>query len=254
MRDWSLSEASKQSKLSILHRGILENDCFWIRPKARAQTAIDRITIKLLRQIQEMATYFADHFDIDPATLDEYGAFNVSLITDLPLFIDPFLLFNSRKPVYRHLHDEIIRYLIFLKNKSISRSINTVLLRAWYCFPEIKQNWLGFSQVGNNGSGLGIDFAVALNENLSKIFSDFGSEKITVGSHLEKVCLIRDGVGRDNISDFTTNLIKGFLCEYTQKFALMYLKENQRRRIGTNGVRFNYDTERWETGIYTKSH
>jgi hypothetical protein len=32
-------------------------------------------------------------------------------VSDLPLFIDPFLLFNSDKPEYRRLHDSIIDYL-----------------------------------------------------------------------------------------------------------------------------------------------
>ena len=32
--------------------------------------------------------YFSDFFNIDPDVLEEYGAFNVSLINDLPLFID----------------------------------------------------------------------------------------------------------------------------------------------------------------------
>ena len=53
-----------------------------------------------------MATFFSDYFDIDPDALDEYGAFNVSIINDLPLFIDPFLLFNSEKQDYRNLHDQ----------------------------------------------------------------------------------------------------------------------------------------------------
>ena len=39
--------------------------------------------------------YFSDYFEIDPALVEEHGAFNVSLESDLPLFIDPFLLFNS---------------------------------------------------------------------------------------------------------------------------------------------------------------
>ena len=28
--------------------------------------------------------------------MDEYGAFDISVVSDLPLFIDPFLLFNSK--------------------------------------------------------------------------------------------------------------------------------------------------------------
>ena len=55
-----------------------------------------------------------------------------------------------------------------------------------------------------------MDFARALNDNLHNLFRDFGNEKVTKGSHLEKLVLIRARVGRDNISDFTTNLIKGY--------------------------------------------
>jgi len=44
-----------------------------------------------------METYFADHFNLNPSLLKKYGAFNISLITDLPLFVDPFLLFTSKK-------------------------------------------------------------------------------------------------------------------------------------------------------------
>jgi hypothetical protein len=76
--------------------------------------------------------------------------------------------------------------------------VNEHLLRAWYCFPEVKQTWLGFSEFGNEGRGLGLDFAYALHESLHELFPGFGEEGITKGSHLEKVCLIKDGVGRDN--------------------------------------------------------
>ena len=170
-----------------------------------------------------LATFFNEHFGIGAGLLDEYGAFNVSLVNDLPLFIDPFLLFHSDKPEYRALHDEMIDYLIFLREKAASGNVSEGLLRSWYCFPEVKQNWLGFSVSGNGGTGLGIDFARALHSNLHKLFPDFGAEKITEGSHLEKVCLISDGVGRDAISDFTTNLITDFLCRYTEQFAADHL-------------------------------
>jgi glutamine amidotransferase len=36
------------------------------------------------------------------------------------------------------------------------------LLDHWFRFPEVKQNWLGFSRHGNHGNGLGADFAGAL--------------------------------------------------------------------------------------------
>src|ERR1022692_1619156 len=70
---------------------------------------------------------------------------NISLVNDLPLFIDPFLLFNSRKPEYRALHDEIISYLRFLRDRAVEGTIDDGLLEAWFTFREVKQNWLGFS-------------------------------------------------------------------------------------------------------------
>src|SRR5437763_1456119 len=167
--------------------------------------------------------YFSDYFRVDQDAIERYGAFNISLVTDLPLFIDPFLLFNSENPQYRQLHDDIIKYLRFLKDKSLTRSIDSGALKAWYTFREVGQNWLGFSAIGNRGSGLGTDFAQALNKNLINIFDTPGQMQVTKGSHLEKLCLIKGGVGRDNISDFTTNLIKGFLLEYTQTFARQHI-------------------------------
>lgn len=184
-------------------------------------------------------------------SLESFGALNVSLVNDLPLFIDPFLLFHSNKSEYQSLHTDIIAYVAFLRDQSLRIAINDDLLKAWYCFPEIKQNWLGFSVVGNSGSGLGINFARALHSNLGKVFADFGSEKITSGSHLEKICLITDGVGRDNISDFTTNLIINHLCLYTEKFAKEHINTERIRKIFINKAVFDYKTEVWQRRSYS---
>jgi hypothetical protein len=194
--------------------------------------------------------YFTDVFRCRPSALDRFGAFNISLVNDLPLFIDPFLLFNSKKRRYRQLHRDIIRYLEFLRDRAIPRSLPSGLINAWFAFPEVRQNWLGYSIVGNRGTGLGTHFAEALCRNLNTIFANFGQETIARGAHLEKLCLIDQGVGRDHISDFTTNLIRGFLAEYTQGFAVRCLQPRYRRRVRVPKVSFNYDTETWRSGIY----
>jgi hypothetical protein len=197
-----------------------------------------------------MATFFNEYFEVSAADLEAFGAFNVSIVNDLPLFIDPFLLFHSENPEYQQLHDEIIKYLVFLRDRASKDSINDDLLKAWYCFPEIKQNWLGFSVAGNRGSGLGMRFARTLHVNLRRLFGDFGNERITNGSHLEKVCLISNGVGRDNISDFTTNLILDFLCRHTERFATLHIAPRFIRKTSMQKARFNYDTEAWQRAEY----
>jgi hypothetical protein len=197
-----------------------------------------------------MDLYFSDHFKVKEKDLEKYGAFNISLVADLPLFIDPFLLFNSKKKKYKQLHEDIIKYLVFLKDKSTSQTLDDGALKAWYAFKEVEQNWLGFSVTGNKGSALGMDFARALNGNLHKIFSEFGQEKVTKGSHLEKLCLIKDGVGKDNISDFSTNLVKEFLLDYTQTFAQKHIDESLRQKFRIPRTRFNYDTQAWEEATF----
>lgn len=196
-----------------------------------------------------MQIYFTDYFKISEQILEQYGAFNISLRSDLPLFVDPFLLFYSSKREYRELHDEIIKYLVFLKEKSVL-NLSNAELKAWYMFPEQKQNWLGYSMGGNSGSGLGNDFAKNLKYVLKEKFSNFGNEKISRGTHLEKLCLINEGVGKDNISDFTVNLIKSFLLEYTEKFAKLYLTEEQCDHFWIQKSNFNYELELWERKQY----
>ena len=193
--------------------------------------------------------YFSEHFKVDPAVLEKYGAFDVSIVSDLPLFVDPFLLFNSDKTEYKQLHQDILKYLGFLRDKA-SVDLDPGLINSWYRFKEVKQNWFGFTLLGNGGSGLGKGFAVSLNESLGTILSNFGTEQITVSSHLEKLALIKPGVGRDNISDFTTNLIKEFLLEYTQSFARAQIDASLCADMSVTRARFNYSTETWETRQY----
>lgn len=196
--------------------------------------------------------YFSDIFEVSKDTIENYGAFNISLINDVPLFIDPFLLFGSDKAEYQALHDSVIKYLRFLRDYvAANPNISPGLLKTLFCFHEIKQNWLGFSQSGNSGSGLGQDFADALRENLVSIFTNFGAEGITQASHLEKLCIIKSGVGKDCISDFTTNLIMPFLLEYTQTFAQNHIDAKHLKRVSVPHVYFDYRLTRWMPRIYT---
>lgn len=197
-----------------------------------------------------MNIYFDEYFNVPIEIMRKYGAYNISLVRDLPLFIDPILLFESNNKEYNKLHDDIVKYLKFLRTKSANNQINEKSLYSWYMFPEIKQNWLGYSRNENKGNGLGIVFAKALNTNLNNIFVDFGDEKITRGSHLEKLCLFDSGIGKDNISDFTTNLIKKYLLEYTEKFSNGYIDGSLLKKFEVEKVRFNYDKEIWENGKY----
>ncbi len=195
--------------------------------------------------------YFSDFFNVDGSIIDEYGAINISLINDMPLFVDPFLLFNSEKEEYKCIHNEIIEYLVFLQNVAKSgEKLSTGMRNAWFNFSEVKQNWLGFSLSGNAGNGMGKEFAENLYKGLSTIYKDFSEEKISRSRHLEKLCLISPRVGKDKISDFTTCFIKRYLLEYTENFAKKYLDESVCAEFNVNRAYFNWDTKTWATKKY----
>ena len=186
---------------------------------------------------------FSDYFNIDQSVLNQYGALNVCLSADLPLFIDPFLLFASENEDYKNLHSSLINHILILKeiaieDKEIAES------NGIFKFPEIKQNWLGVSKFGNEGHGLGKKFAKNIIKSFNGFYRTFGDEDISSETHIEKLTILNPGIGRDFISDFTTNLIQDYLLEYTQTFALQYLQPNQIREFSVNSI-FNKKYKRW---------
>lgn len=196
--------------------------------------------------------YFTDFFNVDKSELENYGAFNISLINDLPLFVDPFLLFNSENSQYKSLHESMIKYISFLKYKILAKKgrFSNNEIKAWFMFNEVQQNWLGYSCVGNSGRGLNRAFANTLIDSFINNSSDFEINNITQGLHPEKLCLIKDGTGKDSVSDLTVNLIKKFLLEYTQTFAEKYIPEDKLKKFTVEKVEFNYDTETWQAKEY----
>lgn len=187
---------------------------------------------------------FSDYFEIGNSILENFGALNICLSSDLPMFIDPFLLFASKKPEYQILHKKVVNHLLILKNYATENNGKDVDINL-FRFPEIKQNWLGLSEYGNGGKGLGKKFANGAISAFNGFYSSFGEEEITAETHIEKLTLLNSGVGKDFISDFTTNLILEYLLEYTESFAKNHLKENQIKEFSIR-CRFHKETKIWQ--------
>lgn len=194
--------------------------------------------------------HFTDFFRLPPDTLESYGAYNVSLLSDLPVFIDPFLLYASPNPRYRQQHEAMIRYLKFLRDEALAHPLSDEQLRAWGTFPEVPENWMGFCREGNRGKGLGLDFARSLEKNFKTVFNAFGSPSIPRDSHIEELALLEDGIARDYISDYTMNLAKPLLLNFSEEFARLHLKPSQRRVVTVEKVSFDYGTKTWQDAKY----
>lgn len=188
-----------------------------------------------------ISLFFSDVFDIGPEIIDDYGAFDICLRSDVPLFIDPFLMFGSEREEYQRLHDGMVDYLQFLRKCSAEEQLSVGRLEEWFYFKETKQNWLGFTLMSNRGRGLARKFADVLIANFDEI--EPGGQ---TAAHLERIRLIDSGLGRDGVSDFTTQLIKHYLLQYTQDFAERYLAADLCDHFNVARVQFNYSRRIWE--------
>lgn len=190
--------------------------------------------------------FFSERFQVSSELIKGYGAVDISLVCDIPLFIDPMLIFNSEKEVYKNLHESIVRYFHFLYTKA-TQGLTAKEINAWFNFSEVPNNWLGYSLVGNKGLALGEKYAKFLYKNIAFAINTHG---ISQSQHIEKVMLLYDGSGKDKISDLTVNLIKGFLCEYTETFSLRYINAEFLGKFPVDKAYFNYRTESFVSKEY----
>jgi len=190
--------------------------------------------------------FFSERFGVDTELIKAYGAVDISLVCDVPLFIDPMLIFNSDKKEYKELHQQIIRYFHFLYTKS-KQGLSSAQIDAWFSFSEVPNNWLGFSLSGNKGLALGRKYANFLYNNIEFTLDTHG---ISQGQHIEKAMLLYEGSGKDKISDLTVNLIKRFLCEYTQNFASDYIAPSLCKILPVDKAYFNYNTKSFVSKEY----
>lgn len=130
---------------------------------------------------------------------------------DLPLGIDPFLLYKSRNPIFSSLHDMLLG--AFNAGMQALRRGDRTTARYLFDLPEVSEVGLGYTAKGKRGSGVG-DFLAAL---IMETLEDSPALMERGVRHIEEMQLVSIGIGPDRISDITANFMKQFLIEYTQK-------------------------------------
>lgn len=130
---------------------------------------------------------------------------------DLPIGIDPFLLFKSRDPELSELHSLILS--AFNKGIEFVHAGDIEKAQKLLNFPEVSEIGLGYTKKGKRGAGVGIFLAQLIIETLldSPALQERGVK------HIEEMQLVSVGIGPDRISDIAANLVKKYLIEYTQK-------------------------------------
>lgn len=152
---------------------------------------------------------FSDHFWIGKSQA-ELDFVDVPLTTDLPLFVDPYALSVEEAPWFVECNDLVVGFFELLV-RSIRDGETRRAMRLLANLREPNDTRLGFSSGRPRGSGIGEDQAAQIFERLKK------SEAVRTGKlrDLADAELVIPGIGRDKISDMTTNIIRGPLLQYT---------------------------------------
>lgn len=128
---------------------------------------------------------------------------------DIPLYIDPFLMWKSPSMADNSLHAVIansFNYLGYLVRKDRDKEAAEILIRLSEC----SEVGLGTS-VNKNGLRIG-------NKTAASILALFKTiPQITEGgfTHFEEIQLYVDQISKDRISDISSNFIKSWLIDFT---------------------------------------
>ncbi len=128
---------------------------------------------------------------------------------DLPLAVDPFLLWKSPSQQDNALHLAIINafnHLGYLMRKGRCEDAARLLVAASEC----DEVGLGLSHE-RKGKRIGLGTA----QDILSLFRDVPSYHEGGFAHVEEIQLFVDGIGRDRISDLTCSFIKSFLIDFT---------------------------------------
>ena len=135
------------------------------------------------------------------------------LDVDLPLAIDPFLLYKAKRGDLQEAHADLLG--MFAEALDAFRNGNEAGARALLRFPEVREIRFGYAESSIAGAGVGEVLSSLTVEVLRQ-----SPELLARGlRHVEELQLFSVGIGPDRISDAVANVLKRFLVDYTNKQA-----------------------------------
>lgn len=154
---------------------------------------------------------FSRHFGLGKSQA-ELDFVDVELQRDTRLFVDPFAISQGVDTWTRDAHSDLVSYFQRLVDL-IREGRNDQALDLMTHLREPNETRLGMSSGRPAGAGIGDGQA----DDLLKALTESSAVQIGLITSMEECELMVDGIGRDKISDLTTNVLRGRLVEYTQE-------------------------------------
>lgn len=161
---------------------------------------------------------------------------------DIPVYIDPKAIRLQTGEWAESCRAQLQSFFQALLNAVIADD-NAAVKILVASLSEPNETRLGQSAEGARGRGLG---AGARADKIVKSLKDSHAKSSGLLIDLEDSALIVPDVGRDIVSDITTNIIRGQLIEYTQNMCIFYKIPMQER---SSGLVWNHEKEEFEDDL-----
>jgi hypothetical protein len=179
----------------------------------------------------------SDIFNLNK-TQFELDFVNIDPEKDFPVYLNPFV-FSARQDLFSFEATRTIRSF-FQHNLELIKINQTSKARSNFKhLNEANETCLGMSKGTPRGKGIG-------EENSEDVFeSILNSEAVKSGlvDDLEDTAIFIDGIGKDKVSDMTTNIIRYNLIKYTQEQCKLHnipLQSNV-----TSGIYWDITNKKW---------
>ena len=167
---------------------------------------------------------------------------DVEMTSDMPLFLDPFAIGQRPDKWSQDCHvvlkDYFQEVVTSIKDNNLTRARE--LLSNLH---EPKETRLGFSEFDPDGAGL----AAGQREDLLEALRSSEAVKTGLLSNLEESELMVPGIGRDKISDLTTNVLRKPLAMYTKDQCELHGIPTQ--HVSLNPY-YDEDLKNWNTEFF----
>lgn len=159
---------------------------------------------------------FSEYYKLDKVQA-ELDFVDINVEQDTPLYLDPYAITNKEDGWSDKCSDLINSFfneiIVAVNSKNKKKGVD---LLSYLSEPE--ETCLGVSKGGNKGRGIG-------SEQAGQLYSAFANSRAAQSGIIEDLsdfALFIPNIGRDKISDITTNILRGQLIDYTQQQCNLY--------------------------------